>query len=102
MTVKFKLSKSEKIIFDDLRNTYKMHGYTLAFETDEWDGSTVLYVTHPSFGNYMRVAVAFCGRNNEYNRKRGKFEALNHYESGNFITVPKTVEVAFLQVDNDD
>ena len=98
MAVEFKLNKSEKALYRELRSLYEMQGYKLAFETDEMDGSTVLYVTHPSFGNYMRVAVAFCGRNNEYNRKRGKFEALKHYEAGNFITVPKTVEVAFYQV----
>ena len=102
MTVEFKLNKSEKALYRELRGLYKMHGYTLAFDADEIDGSTVLYVTHSSFGNYMRVAVAFCGCNNEYNRKRGKFEALKHYEAGNYITVPKTVEVAFLQADSDD
>lgn len=78
-----KFTASEKHLYA----TLKMHYPDVTFDIDTDLGVTIARMDHGS--DFYRVSIAYCGRFDEFSKKRGKFEALVKMDSNQFIILPK-------------
>ncbi len=79
----FKLNKQEKAYYKNLKKEFP----TTHFDIDADLGVTIARMDHGS--DFYRVTIAYCGRFDQFNKKRGKYEALRKMYREQFIILPK-------------
>ena len=75
--VQKELRKELRALYDDVR-----------FVACKESGVTLVRCKHPG-GRFDRVAIAYCGPQDTFSRKRGEYEALCKLESDQFILVQR-------------
>ncbi len=88
-----KLSAAEKAEFKNKKRTFKP-----LFRQCEHSGVTMAVVIHGG-GNFYRIAFSYCNELDQFNKKRGKFEALNRIvDNGEFALIPRNGGQAIIAV----
>lgn len=79
-----KLDLNEKNHYKRLKKEYFPN---VVFDIDAELGVTIARMDHGS--DFYRVTIAYCGRFDQFNKKRGKYEALRKMYNEHFIILPK-------------
>lgn len=81
-----KLTQDEKQDYKELKRALREQGgkFVEGYQCGQAVTAAVLVE-----GDYFQVAIAVQGRDDEYNRKRGKYEALCKLYTGQYLAVPR-------------